>query len=176
MTHMETTDKLLVDSDPKIQENLSDYKISEAFHLWYLQRLAESKEKLAQEYAEARQRQSQVHFINEIMLEITEKLRDKKEGSLDISQNTAFQEKLHIAREIGIEIDEDKVNFTSRECDYLLKRALLIRDELQLKNTDQMQDIQKRYQESQQMLMIVHDVQKNENQAKQKLTAGIKGS
>lgn len=140
----------------------------------YLNRGTEMKESIDQMGAEVTQRQDKMRLINDIISEINN-LTDEKNG-LDLSQQPGLQEKLRVAKELGVNLVEGKLKFNAIERDRLVENLHLAGDSWDKENRSLTQKMEIRIKELDRLMMLLKDVFKYENRPKQAIVAGIKGS
>lgn len=168
-----------VDTDLKINENTPAHQnIAYEIKLLYLVILAERTKKMLEDHAEISQRQEKVRFINNLMIELND-LRDPATDSqkkiLDISQTTAeLQEKFRAAREMGVKIPESKLKFDAAECDHLMTNLKRTLDDWKDTNNEGMHKLGKYQQEIDQLMLMLKEAEKTENQSKRSAIQEIK--
>ena len=116
------------------------------------------KEEVAQKGAEISQRQEKIKFIHSILQAIN-KLAD--ENGLDISNDAELQEKLKVAKEIGVDFDDTALKFSAVERDFLKESLLSTEDELANENKMEMQQMQKLIQTADHWLTMANLLLKN---------------
>lgn len=140
---------------------------------FYAQRANEAKDKIDRLGAEIHQRQDKMRLINDLICDINNLTDDKNE--LDISQNLELQEKLRVAKELGANINADKLKFTPIERDRLIQNLNLKAEEWDKSNRTETQKMEIHVKELDRIMMMIKEVQKGEDRPKRSATAGMKG-
>ena len=144
----------------------------EVFKL-YAQRANETKEKIDRLAAEIHQRQDKMRLINDLICDINNLTDDKHE--LNLSQNLDLQEKLRIAKELGANINAEKLTYSPVERDRLLQNLNLKAEEWDKTNRTETQKMEIHVKELDRIMMLIKEVQKGEDRPKRSATAGMKG-
>ena len=166
-------DELPVNGDIKINVDAEHIAITPEFMAFYAKRASDTKTKIDKLGSEISQRQDKMRLINDLIAEINN-LTDAKQN-LDISKHPEIQEKLRVAKELGVKLNLGKTKFDSMERDRLIENLHLQGDSWDKENKNQTQKMDILVKELDRIMMLLKEVQKNENQAKRGATAGIKG-
>jgi len=116
------------------------------------------KDDVAEKGAEISQRQEKIKFIHQILQAIN---KLSTEEGLDIREHPDIQEKLKVAKELGIDFDENKLQFTPIDRDFLKESLLLTEDELSNDNKMETQKMQKLIQAADHWLTLANLLLKN---------------
>jgi hypothetical protein len=155
----------LVNSDRTVQQ--------EAFFL-HVGRVKYLRDLLDQHAVELKERQNKIRFVHGIMQEINN-LMDEK-GGLDISKNPDMQNRLKIAKEMGINILAEKTKFSPHECNRLLDNLNFSVADWEMENNTHLKKIQNLYTESEQSILIVKNTMSSIDRPLRAMISGIKGS
>jgi len=148
--------------------------ITPEVYKFYANQATKMKNKIDQLAAEVHQRQDKMRLINDLICEINNLTDEKNE--IDFSQNPELQEKLRIAKELGANINADKLKFNSVERDRLVQNLQLKAEEWDKENRTQTQKMEIHVKELDRIMLMIKEVQKCEDRPKRSATAGIKGS
>lgn len=151
---------------------LSTSVSSEVIKLYALH-ATNTKKNIDELAAEVSKRQDQLRFLNELITEINS-LTDENNG-LDITDNPALQEKLAVAKELGIKIPEKQMKFNPTQRDRLVENLHLTADNWDKDNKKQTQKMEIFIKDLDRVLMLLKEVQKAEKQPKQAMISGMKG-
>lgn len=157
----------------KVSSNLDalDVALTPQVMAFYATRAADTKTKIDQLGAEISQRQDKMRFINDLIADINAATDSKK--CLDLSKE--IQEKLRLAKEMGININVNKVKFNSEERDGLIQNLHLKGKNWDDENKTQTQKMDIYIKELDRVMMLLKEFQKSESQSKRGALAGIKG-
>ncbi|MCE2983609.1 MAG: hypothetical protein LW832_08595 [Parachlamydia sp.] len=148
---------------------------------YYAQQGVEAKNKIDQLAAEVNQQQEKIKLAYEIIQELNNLVGD--DGSLDLSLHPALQEKLLVAKQMGINIPMDptsteenplaKTKFKNEERERLLQNINLSTDEWDKEVKKLQQKMQIHLDESNRYMTMVMQCMKNEDKAKRACIQGI---
>ncbi|MFI5342982.1 MAG: hypothetical protein ACHQUC_02050 [Chlamydiales bacterium] len=121
------------------------------------------KEKVDNMAAEIEQRQGKIKLLHEILQAIN---KLSNENGLDISEQIELQEKLKIAKELGVDIPEDQRTFNTQQRDFLKESLCMAADDFNNENKLQTQKMHVHSQESDRWLTIANTFIKGEERIK----------
>ncbi len=160
------------DSDILVRWNqqMESVSLTEITRLLYLQRASETKDKIDILGAEINLRQDKVRFINDLICDINNLTND--ENGCDL---TALQDKLSIAKELGVNISTDKLTLNSLERDRMIQNLHLTGEGWDKENRSETQKMEVCVKELDRIMMLLKEIQKSEDKPKRSSLAGIKG-
>jgi hypothetical protein len=167
------TQDIEVGREIKINQQPLDVAITPEVMAFYALRATNMKTKIDRLGAETSQRQDKMRLINDLIASINN-LTDEKNG-LDITKHPDLLSKLQVAKDLGVEINLDKLKLDSVGRDRLVENLHRKGDNWDKENKNQTQQMEIYVKELDRIMMLLKEVQKNENQAKRGATAGIKG-
>jgi hypothetical protein len=175
MSDLRRTEEPLIDPSLTIStmSNGLEPALTPQVMAFYATRAADTKTKIDQLGAEISQRQDKMRFINDLIADINTLTDSKK--CLDLSKHPEIQEKLRVAKEMGININVDKVKFNSEERDGLIQNLHLKGKNWDDENKTQTQKMDIYIKELDRVMMLLKEFQKSESQSKRGALAGIKG-
>lgn len=145
------------DNNP--QDNLT---LEDLVLLINTERLKNIKDKTKKELDGLKERQLKVKDLHELLKVIN--LDTDTKGAFDGSKNEKFQELLRKAKELGVNVKEDKFKYTKEERDRLVENIRITRDDYNVENDLQAQAISKltneryeSYQMARTILRPIHD-------------------
>lgn len=115
------------------------------------------KDKVDNLGAEIAQRQDKIKLLHQILQAIN-KLSNEK--GLDISQQTELQEKLKVAKELGVDISIDRMNYNAQERDFLKESLCMAADDFNNENKLQQQKMNVLSQEADRWLTLANTMLK----------------
>ena len=124
----------------RMKDEIDRTAISPEALKFYAERYREEKEKVDRLAAETHQRQDKLRLINDLICAINN-LTDNN-NALDLSKNPALQEQLRVAKELGANINADKLTFNPIERDRLIQNLQLKTDEWDKDNRTQTQKME----------------------------------
>lgn len=124
------------------------------------------KDKVDNMAAEIEQRQGKIKLLHEILQAIN---KLSNENGLDISEQTALQEKLKIAKELGVDIPEDQLTFNAQQRDFLKESLCLAADDFNNENKLHTQKMHVLSQEADRWLMLANTFLKGEERASKRI-------
>lgn len=157
----------------QMRDEIDHIALTPAIYKFYANRAMETKNQIDQLAAEIHQRQDKMRFINNLISEINN-LTDSN-SELDFNQNPEVQEKLRIAKELGVSINVDKLQYNAVERDRLIQNLHLKAEEWDKDNRTQTQKMEIFVKELDRIMMMLKEVQKGEDRPKRSASAGIKG-
>lgn len=166
---------LILDSNLKIGATPppSECKgLTDIMYKFYMQRISERKGSFDQLGAEVSQRQEKMKLINDIIAEINT-LTDEQHA-LDITNDVVLQEKLRVAKELGVKIPEGQTKFTPMQRDRLIENLHIASDGWNNENKTQTQKMQIHMNELDRIIMLLTDAQKKDREAKRKSSDGMR--
>ncbi|MDP1880518.1 MAG: hypothetical protein Q8K60_06235 [Parachlamydiaceae bacterium] len=172
------TDRLNLDlasRSEQLNQNKLKHGVGHQAALLHAQKVAQEKEKIDLKSAEVIQRENKKTFISSIMSELNV-LTDEL-NNLDISEKPELIEKIKVARdELEIPLPELKTKFNSLERDRILQILDLKKQEYDIKNKQDMQNVDAWIKLTYQFLDMTMDLIKNTNRTIGTLTHSFKGS
>ena len=156
---------------PSVTDSPKAKGVTENSLLIFTKQSGRLKEEVAQKGAEISQRQEKIKFIHSILQAIN-KLAD--ENGLDISNDAELQEKLKVAKEIGVDFDDTALKFSVVERDFLKESLLLTEEELANENKGEMQQMQKLIQTADHWLTMANLLLKNREKSVKSLIDKIR--
>ncbi len=122
------------------------------------------------ELAELKDRQQDVRTLHKVMKAINQSTDDK--GNLDISKNAELKKHLKEAKQLGIDIKEEKTKYNKEERDRLVENLKMGVEDLNVQNEMQLQKINRltneryeSYQLARTILKPLHDDKLNKARA-----------
>ena len=174
MNNLDIKDELSMGADLKVyMKDIENKAVTPEVMAFYALRAGEMKEKIDELAAQTSQRQDRMRLINDIIADINSLTDDKQ--CLDITNHPKLQEKLRVAKELGVNINIEKVKFDNLSRDRLVQNLHLTADNWDKENKSQTQKMEIYIKELDRVMLLLKEAQKNENQAKRGATAGIKG-
>lgn len=174
MNNLNIKEELSMGADLRVySKGLEDKAVTPEVMAFYALRAAEMKGEIDKLAAETSQRQDKMRLINDIIAEINS-LTDEKH-CLDISKHPGLQEKLRVAKELGVTLNVEKMKFDSVERDRLIQNLHLKGDNWDKENKHQTQKMEIYIKELDRVMLLLKDAQKNEDRSKRGATAGVKG-
>lgn len=131
-----------VDEVKQVNSNSSDPKNMslEALSLLLLtSRLHYLQEQTKREFLELKDRQEKVAELHKVLKAINNSTA--KEGSLDITQNEELKSLIKRAKELGVNVTEDKMKYTKEERDRLIENVRMSIEDFNVKNDMQLQTV-----------------------------------
>ncbi len=126
--------------------------------LTFTRQAAKIKDKVAEKGAEISQYQDKIKHIHDILQLIN---KYSTEAGLDISQHPDIQEKLEVAKKLGVEFDEKKLKFSPEDRDFLKESLQLTESEFSNHNRMETQKMQMLIQEADRWLTLANTILKN---------------
>lgn len=120
------------------QHNMS---IDALLMLIHSERLKTLKEQTTKEFKELSQRQSHVRELHDIMKALNKATNEK--GDVDLTDKGELAEMLKRAKELGVNVKDDKKKFTKDERDRLVENLRMTIEDLNVQNDMQLQTVQR---------------------------------
>lgn len=139
---------------------------------FYLQCMAETKEKVDRLGAEVTQRQDKMRLLNDVIVEINNLTNEKNE--LNISKEIKLQEKIRVLQELGVNIKGDKLQFNAIERDRLLENLHLTCNNWVNENKNQTQKIEILMKELDRVMLLLKEAEKNHHRDIRGMAARVK--
>jgi len=126
--------------------------------LIFSQQAGKLKNDVSEKGAEISQRQDKIKLIHDVLQSIN-KLSNEK--GLDLSDHPEVQEKLKVAKELGVDFDETRLKFEPEDRDFLKESLQLTEAEFINENKLQTQKMQMLIQEADRWLTLANTLMKN---------------
>lgn len=164
----------------RMREQINDLDrspITPAVYKFYANQATEIKKKIDQLAAETQQRQDKVNELNKLICAINKFTDEKNEldlNKLNPGDKRELQEKLRMAKELGADINVDRLKFNSNDRDRLIRNLDIKADEWNKDNRTQTQKLDICAKELDRILLMLKDINKGEDRSKRGATSGIK--
>lgn len=135
------------------------------------ERLAKIKDTTKKELDELRKRQSDVKKLHEAMRAINSATDDK--GKLDFTSDAELQQHIQNARDLGVDIKEDKTSYSKDERDRLVENIRIAVDDLNIDNDLQIQTISRLTNERYESYQMARSILKPLSDAKQRMAREV---
>lgn len=162
-----------VSTEP-VEQDMSKYEglsLESLVLLLNTERLANLKETTKKELEELRKRQSDVKKLHEAMRAINTATDEK--GKLDFKSDAELQQHIQNARELGVDIKDDKTSYTKDERDRLLENIRMAVDDLNIDNDLQIQTISRLTNERYESYQMARSILKPLSDAKQRMAREV---
>lgn len=137
-------------------------------------RIRELEEQMRKELAELKGRQQDVHFLHDLLQAINKTTSDK--DKINWEKDKDLKKMLDKARELGVDIPEDKYKFNEKERQRLIENIRMEIDDLNLHNDLQFQTVTRltneRYESYQLTRAIMKPLHEDKVNKMRKLSAG----
>lgn len=134
--------------------------------LIHTERLKSIRDQTASEFKELHERQGKVRKLHEAMKGINKETNEK--GELHLKEKPELQELLTQAKELGLEVNPEKLKYSKEERERLLDNLKMTIEDLNIQNDMQMQTVQRltneryeSFQMARSILKPLHDDKQN---------------
>lgn len=121
--------------------------------------------------AEIAQRQERIKLLHEILQAIN-KLSD--EAGLDLSAHPEVLKKLKIAKDLGIDVADDQLKYTTQERDFLKESLQMGAEDFNNDNKLQTQKMHMQIQEADRWLMLANTMVKTDERIKRRIAEKLR--
>lgn len=118
--------------------NSKDLSLEALALLINIERLKQLENKIAKEFLELKKRQDEVSFLHKLIKTINSATQNEE---LDCTNNPELKELLAKAKEMGVDLKEDKLKYTKEERERLIENIRITADDNNILNDMQLQTI-----------------------------------
>ena len=154
--------EVLTDAVEQISTDHSKLSIDALLMLLHSERLKTLREQTSKEFKELSERQGLVRKLHEVMKGLNKATSEK--GDLNIKDNPELQDHLKTAKELGVDIKEEKTKYSKDERDRLIENLRMTIEDHNVQNDMQLQTVQRltneryeSYQMARTILKPLHD-------------------
>lgn len=159
----------------EIQEILNSRKapsLQTLSMLVYIERWKFLRDKINAEFSQLKTRQDKVTFLNKLLKKINVETTSK--GEFDCSSNAEIKKLLLQAKEMGVDLKEDKFTYNKEERERLVDNFQKTVDEFNVSNDMQMQTIKRYTEERFESLQFARSILKSLHEMNMTPARGIK--
>lgn len=138
------------------------------------ERLKLLQEKTNAEFSELKKRQEKVAELHKILKAINAATNSK--GELDISKNPELKEMLKKAKELGVDVKDDKTSYNKDQRDRLVENIRMTVEDLNVQNDMQLQTISRLTNERYESYQMARSILKPLNDAKTSHAKAMRGA
>lgn len=157
----------------EMRDQTKSQTITPQMMAFYAKQYDKSKVQVDQNAAEMQLLQDKIRLLSDLITDVNN-LTDKTTHGLDLTNHPEVQEKIRVAKELGVKIKDDLLNLDADDRHLLLDHLNLKADEWNFDINTKTQTLNALQKHLERILILMNEVRKGQDRQVKAATSGIK--